>query len=503
MKKTPIKTTNPMVNLSNYTKNILSPEDHPLFDDAVKAGKVGALRAAYVMIWLACAESLKRRFREAQKRDDLAGRYVGEIETKEREHKSVDKFVLTKALDYGFISDSGHAILNHIYEMRCLYGHPYEEAPSQEQVSHAAAVVVEHVLSKPVKLRHGFGEQLLKSLLEEPSFLDDQDVAVEGFAKDILSRLDENVYKWLLDRYWGELEKFADDSSVAVFFRRGVWFCQTMLLEAGVAILSSADWHDRFSRFPKVLIRICSNAEIFEAIGKRAQDSFVGLVFSESGARSSVLSYLAKLYEADVLSDRQRKRFLDHISEMPLRSMRAAELSTKTCYDELISSMESHNWYAQSPAIKLIVSNGPDQAAELSEEQQVNIGRNILQCAEGTEKAACEFLEELSEGGSSWPFDVVRGIALESFTNEKNQIRFKDRHLGRVISTLGHLKPAQRNQIISEIATSVDAGTPKDWTGRHDFKSAIDMLKGRTWMKPLVASLLTQEASLQTEEEGA
>ncbi|MDD3949194.1 MAG: hypothetical protein PHT43_07000, partial [Anaerolineaceae bacterium] len=52
--------------LSGYAKKILSKEDHPLFDDAVEAGKAGALRAAYVMIWLACAESLKRRFREAQ-----------------------------------------------------------------------------------------------------------------------------------------------------------------------------------------------------------------------------------------------------------------------------------------------------------------------------------------------------------------------------------------------------------------------------------------------------
>ena len=48
-----------VVDLGNYAKEILSEDDHPLFDDAVEAGRVGALRAAYVMIWLACAESLK------------------------------------------------------------------------------------------------------------------------------------------------------------------------------------------------------------------------------------------------------------------------------------------------------------------------------------------------------------------------------------------------------------------------------------------------------------
>jgi hypothetical protein len=503
MSKSPKKPVLQTIDLSDYAKNIHSTEDHPLFDDAVEAGKAGALRAAYVMIWLACAESLKRRFREAQKRDGAAGKIVGDIEAKEREHKAVDKFVLTKAHEYGFVSDSGHTILNHIYEMRCLYGHPYEEAPSQEQVSHAAAVVVEHVLSKPVKLRHGFGKQLLKSLLEERSFLDDQQTAVEAFAKDILPRLDESIHGWLLDNYWSELEKISGDSSMSVFSRRGIWFSRTMLLEVGVDVFSNDDWHDKTCKFPKVLMRVCGIAGVFKEIGKRAQDSLVGLILTESSTRASVLTNLERLNNSGALTKRQRERFVEHVSEMEIGAIRSAGLSTLTCYGKLIDAMKSHNWYVQNPAIDLVVSNGPDQAAELNEEQQINLGRNILQCAEGTENSACKFLEELSKDGASWPFDVVRGIALESFTNEDNQIRFKDRHLGRVLSALGHLKPRQRNQLIADIAASVDEGTPKDWTDQDDFESAIAMLKGYIWAAPLVKSLKAKAASLQAEEEDA
>jgi len=503
MSKPPLKPALQTVDLSSYAKNIHSTEDHPLFDDAVEAGKAGALRAAYVMIWLACAESLKRRFREAQKRDGAAGKIVGDVEAKEREHKAVDKFVLTKAHEYGFVSDSGHTILNHIYEMRCLYGHPYEEAPSQEQVSHAAAVVVEHVLSKSVKLRHGFGKQLLKSLLEERSFLDDQQTAVEAFAKDILPRLDESIHGWLLDNYWSELEKISGDSSMSVFSRRGIWFSRTMLLEVGVDVFSNDDWHDKTCKFPKVLMRVCGIAGVFKEIGKRAQDSLVGLILTESSTRASVLTHLERLNNSGALTKRQRERFVEHVSEMEIGAIRSAGLSTLTCYGKLIDAMKSHNWYVQNPAIDLVVSNGPDQAAELNEEQQIDLGRNILQCAEGTEKSACKFLEELSKDGASWPFDVVRGIAFESFTNEDNQIRFKDRHLGRVLSALGHLKPRQRNQLIADIAASVDAGTPKDWTDQDDFESAIAMLKGYTWAAPLEKSLKAKAASLQAEEEDA
>ena len=41
------------VDLSKYALQILAEQDRPLFDDAVKAAEVGALRASYMMIWLA------------------------------------------------------------------------------------------------------------------------------------------------------------------------------------------------------------------------------------------------------------------------------------------------------------------------------------------------------------------------------------------------------------------------------------------------------------------
>ena len=153
---TPDHTAMQVVDLDKYSGHIESIDDITLLQEATKAAKAGALRAAYIMVWIACAESLKRRFREAQPRDNEAGKIVGEFESMEQQHSAVDKFLLTKALEYGFVSDSGYAHLLQIYENRCIYGHPYEEAPSPEKLKDAAATVVELVLSKPVKLRHGF-----------------------------------------------------------------------------------------------------------------------------------------------------------------------------------------------------------------------------------------------------------------------------------------------------------------------------------------------------------
>ncbi len=43
--------------LSEYQDRVLADDDKPLFDEAVKSAGVGALRGAYILLWLSCLES--------------------------------------------------------------------------------------------------------------------------------------------------------------------------------------------------------------------------------------------------------------------------------------------------------------------------------------------------------------------------------------------------------------------------------------------------------------
>ena len=161
----------------------------------------------------------------------------------------------------------------------------------------------------------------------------------------------------------------------------------------------------------------------------------------------------------------------------------------------------SHNWYLQNPAIDIIVSNGPEQAADLDEKQQENLGRNLLQAGEGSAASADEFLEKLSQDKISWPFPVISGIAMESFTNENNQIRFKKRHWERVLSIIDHLPQELQGRLIHQISESVDAGAPKYLGGRDNFRNVIDSLNAYSWATPLLESLEAKSAEIFTEEE--
>ena len=183
---------------------------------------------------------------------------------------------------------------------------------------------------------------------------------------------------------------------------------------------------------------------------------------------------------------------MEGVSEADRSAVVASGLSTKTCYPKLISAMKSHNWYIQNPAIDRVMSNGCCQADELTDEQQVNLGRNILQSGEGTAGSSIEFLEKLTHDAANWPFGVIRGIALESFTNEKNEIRLKNGQLDLVLTALVQLKDIQRDGLIAEIVESVDAGTPKRRVHPDDYHDVLDLLSEYEWAAPLVKALKTK-----------
>ena len=467
------------VDLTPYAADILADEDRPLFREAEVAGKAGALRAAYLMTWLACAESLKRRFRAAAKRDNAAGRIAGNIARREESHQSVDRFVLDQAKEYGFLSDAVHTELGHVYDMRCLYAHPYEQEPSIEQVTQAAAAVVSQVLSRPVRLRHNYGERLLASLTSDRNYLDDYPPAVEAFARDTTARLDESVHAWFLRKLWETLEAVADDPSMGLFTRRGEWFSSAFLDGGSAARLFSAEeWHGLMAEVPKTLAVACGKASIFSQIGERAQDSLVGVVLDEAETHPSVLTRLEGLAEAGALSSQQGKRFREHVLSLEVRALRATRLKLTTSFRRIISALKERDWYVQNPAVVLVESWGPEQVAQLSEKEQEELGRNILQAAHGKSNAASRFLVGLSASVSSWPIGLVRGALLECFVNEQREIRFKDRHLERVLDSIAGLSDDAQRSVIGDVITAIEDGTPRDWYDREDFRRVSEPVRG-------------------------
>jgi hypothetical protein len=127
--------------LRPFLEKVVNAEDRVLLEEASRCLDTGAFRMAYIAVWLACAESMKRKFNDLASSDSEAAKVKGGVEEREANKQSVDGYLLKKARDYGLVSPSDHDVLTQIYGRRCVFGHPYEQSPLPEVVVGAASGV--------------------------------------------------------------------------------------------------------------------------------------------------------------------------------------------------------------------------------------------------------------------------------------------------------------------------------------------------------------------------
>ncbi|MDB5161076.1 MAG: VrlM [Candidatus Saccharibacteria bacterium] len=455
-----------MPNLSDYQTEILAAEDKPLFDEAVISAQGGALRGAYILVWLSCAESLKRKFKEAATRDNRAFQITTEIEAREASRQSADALILKRANEYELIDGVAFQKLTYVYDMRCVYGHPYESAPTEEELISAASVVATEVLKKPTLYRKTYVETLIERLTTNVDFLEQSKTSVQTYARDISVRIDPSSYRHLANVYSSKLETMYNDPSLADLVRRGVWFLTEFLKTVGTSFVTKAQWHEFVLGSPKISQMIfLSNEDLYNAIGRRANDSLISYALTNAATRPTGIKRLESAYVAGRLSDNQKQTF----ESLDLGIVKAARLKTNTAYNAIITGLKSHTWSPQNAAVDMLNSNDRSQISDLDDSQQENLGRNILQASQGDAGSANTYLSKLATDHSGYPTVFIKGVLFEGFVNESNKFRLKNEGVKRVL-VLFNAYP----EILEELLNQLDAAEPTGWTSTAEYDELIE-----------------------------
>lgn len=473
--------------ITNLRKKILSEVDKPLFEDATKSADAGAFRGAYIMLWLSCAESLKRRFKESSPQNNIASKIFHEIKNKEEQHRSVDKYILDKSKEYGFITDSDHQELSLIYGMRCVYGHPYEKAPNDDQLYYAASTIVRCVLSKPLKLKEGFASQIINDILTQKHYLDHQYKAVESFTHSVLLKIDENIYDWFLKKLWEKTDKIISDIPLSKLVDRAIWFSKAMLQKTGLDIIAPEEWHQLTIRYPIIFMRLFSYHEFFENIDRSTQDSLIGIIIEESDSSPSELKRIENLCNKGSLTEIQKTRFLEACEIK--NNIFSAELELKTIFNRIIDNLKSHTWPKQNPTIDYISNSGIEQISNLKEHDQEILGRNILQCAEGSSRSAETLVKRIARDPKIWPCQFLAGMIYEAFFNEEKEIRLKIEMMEELACISEKIIKEKANIIAENISTSINNGQLRPSIGWHQI---IEKTVEKVEASPLLTKLISE-----------
>lgn len=403
--------------LQSLRSRILHEDDCAMFDEVAKVIGAGAHRSAYIMLWISCAESLKRRLKWAAEKDNLAGKLLGEVEDAEKNHHAVDAKLVQACYRIGVISDVEVTRLSQIYENRNIFGHPYNLAPDKASVLSALNVIIDSVFSKSNKLKHSYAIDRLNYLTNDKTYLEDDIVKIEDYAKQVADRMDQSVHRYFMLHYFDEIHKIWKDPERTIFKKRGMYFVKTFLEYVGVdSILDGDEWHDQMSKMPEFISWLASWPSIFPYLSDVSKDEAVLKNIELSSSSSRRLKRLYLLHEAGLLSESQSVRVKVKCGSLSGYDLCASDVPLKFVIDDIILRLDSRNYRTANVGASVLFWNKVDELPTISEEHQMKVGDRLANAALINAYDALHAVKRIADLEIDVPYLVKYGYSLYFFS---------------------------------------------------------------------------------------
>lgn len=463
---------------------IVEDRDKVLFDEAVNCLNGNALRAAYITTWISTAESLKLKFYDMSSRDhEIKKKVIGKIEDLEQKQRPTDSFLIRSAKDFGLISAEQSKKLEHMKDMRGVYAHPLNAAPSDSEVELAIELSVNIVLSQPALLKHAFVQSLVTSIFENHHYLDDSTETVQKAAISTLNHVHSSVFPYFFKLLIENLNKVSKDFTKDLFERRGSVFLD-MLLKCSLKNFSTESWslEGLLHKYPSIITKVFVKEDYWTHLNDILKDAMIGHLIEPIGDDGEVetpslenLTSVLNLYNQDLLNERHVERFKSAVEKLYISKKVSIGIPLEWYQAELISDLKTSNWYAQNPVIEAIQSLGVEKINTLDSEFLIELGRNILQAADGQARDAISFVSSLykSEFKSS-PY-LVEGIFLETFINENKRFRFK-RYRKPALSAVLCVNEQETDKIIDKAIMLLKDCSLRGWFNEETFEEYLEYL---------------------------
>lgn len=335
----------------------------------------------------------------------------------------------------------------------------------------------EYVLSRQAQLKYGYVSSLLKSVFENIHYLDDDWAKISEYAKNIANRFHPEVLPFLLRKSCEYFEVSIDD----LIKRRAVTFVNAIFEEL------KPDFSDKkwgiiniLNDYPISSSLFLSSPINWSKLPSQAQDMCFGLLIEPikkdgtiTNPTISRIKKLKSLKDSNCLGPKQLERMGVVLQKVSYLTLSSAQIDLLDLVPRMIIDLESHNWYKQNPASDALANYGMTSISFLDSEMQVELGRNILQAAQGGAGSAISFIDDIKEKMIS--VDFARGLLLECFTNEKSEFRLKCSMLKNVLGII--LNQPNKKDILNEAKCEIDKSSEVILTNSHKYSEAIEIIK--------------------------
>ena len=458
-----------------FRKKISEKQDFALFDEIEKCYKTNALRMAYIATWIAIAESLRNKIAVMAEKDSLADKAKMNIEESENKHFAVDRLILDKAKELSIISDVDYPQIEYILTMRNLYAHPYNIAPTIQEVELAIAHAVEKVLSVPPLLRKPYIDKLMERLQKDRNFIDDLPEKIQSFTLDVTPRFAPHLYPYTLKCLLYRLSSVITDPDKIIFAKRITCFARTFIGQVKPNFNHSEwDLSEKFNDFPEAISEIFKDSQLWKLLPESIQDRALGwllyppnIIASSNGKEYEQLPSAENVYSSLMLfkdkhlTPRQEIRFQEWVGKSKLEYVKMWRIPLEYYVDRVIKTLAVRNYYVQNPAASCLWALGPTGMDNISSDKKNLLGRNILQSADGGAKDSQMLLKNSLLKKILWPRDFIKGILYECFINEKLEFRCKHEYLEDALLCTIRCIDSNEPSLFAELLKDIGIAKPK------------------------------------------
>jgi len=444
------------INFADYLelRNKTCEEDLTLFDEIITCMENEAYRSASILLWISVLESLVRKLNILAQDDHEIREFMDNFKDNKNE-----KGLLLKCENLNLINQIEYGQLDTIRRARNEYAHPTDNSPTKEEVELYLYFAVEYVLSKPNLYSINVAKKELRNILNDSNFLGNaSNQQVVEYASTFTRKISNNYLDEIIKKLFKMIERKYNENTPNNHncINHGLIYARAIIL-ANLDYLTIENSNYLIDEFKITSCHLFSHHEIWGKLDSRSKERIFNYSKDyEIGhiTKMEFINNFYKLYKSEKLDDTLKNEYLTILYETTLGTLLYCNIPANEYYDKLIEELESHNYYRQNPAAQIIMRK---DLSVFNDEQLEQIGRNILQSADGGANDSKRVINKFKITTS--PKSFLKGLLFETLINDDNELRIKPNLFEEVITITKNSEHG--NELFDEFLEAIKKSRPK------------------------------------------
>lgn len=425
-----------MTEIKSLDTQITNETDKILFYESIKCLESKTFRSGYIISWISIVESLKRKISDlANTGDKQSQDSLKKIESLESKHKSADVQIIEEALRISLIENEDYTKLEFFWNQRCLFAHPYEKAPSEDELIFIIKQSINLTLGRKLEFKKNYIDQLIDNLINKPHFLAKDENSIRIYAQKAIPRIAKNLHSYFFKVLIAKIGDLKDNESKKVFLLRLRIFSHQLLK------YTEQDISDNKFRMEDLALDhtyefalgTCE-VEIWEKLSIRVRNLILEYVVQDQENHNNehfvVIRILSDIYKNELFCDSHEQKFLNLINNINIIQAFDFYQNDSKLVTRLIGEFNSGDFYRQQDSILALKSDdGQEFQDRITINQSIDIGRRITKASE---YGCYEAQDSLNNPNYRFSDNFKPGFIVGMFVENNMEFRLSDRMFSKL-----------------------------------------------------------------------